>query len=332
MKNEQRGTGILQQAAAALSAAGVPARVEAALSRTVDGVLVVALDGGERRFDAEIKLRLSRPEVGAAIARLQRPEKSIIVAPTISAATGEALRQHGINYADTSGNAWIRARGMLVSTAGRRARATPQNLGRDRAFRPAGLRVTFTLLSVPELLNAPYRDIAHGAGTALGSIPPVLESLEKNEHIKEIRGERRFVNKEKLIADWAQAYARVMLERGILGRFAAPAPNWWRAVAVEKDGALWGGDVAAARLARNLVPAEFIIYAPELPRRLIADSRLHASMTGEVVIRRKYWRFQHELERKHRVVPPLLIYAELLANGDARSVDAAKEIHARYLA
>jgi hypothetical protein len=45
----------------------------------------------------------------------------------------------------------------------------------------------------------------------------------------------------------------------------------------------------------------------------------------------RFWHCDHELAGQG-VVPPLLIYADLLATGDLRNIETAKVIHERYLA
>lgn len=332
MKDEHSDAAILNDVVAALKLNNVRAEIIGARDKGSDASLVIDAAGVKRRFTAEVTRRLTRAEVGAVIAYMRAAEPRVLVAPYISGPVGDDLRAHRMNFADAAGNVSIRAPGLLICVSGRRPHTPPQRHNRDRAFRPAGLRILLALLSRLDLVNATYREIATAAGSALGSIPHVLESLRDLGYLIDIRGQRRLANREPLVREWAQAYARVMLDREILGTFAIPEANWWRSVAVEKDASLWGGDVAANLLVGHLVPAKFVIYSPDVPRAIIAQSRLRKDPSGTVVIRRKYWRFEHPVQKEHRVVPPLLVYSELLANGDARSMDAAKHIYDRYIA
>ena len=52
---------------------------------------------------------------------------------------------------------------------------------------------------------------------------------------------------------------------------------------------------------------------------------------GRVELRRKFWKFDHP-EHKRRIVPPLLIYADLIAVGDPRTIEAAEMIYDECLA
>jgi len=45
-----------------------------------------------------------------------------------------------------------------------------------------------------------------------------------------------------------------------------------------------------------------------------------------------FWKFEtEELGEVHRLCPPLLVYADLVATGDARNIDAANIIRKKYL-
>jgi hypothetical protein len=79
-----------------------------------------------------------------------------------------------------------------------------------------------------------------------------------------------------------------------------------------------------------LRPGVATLYAEKVPARLLADQRLRTDVAGDVEIRKRFWAFE---QADHpELVPPVLIYADLLATGDARCMEAAKRIYERYLA
>ncbi|HCN91356.1 MAG TPA: hypothetical protein DIT28_19630, partial [Oxalobacteraceae bacterium] len=47
--------------------------------------------------------------------------------------------------------------------------------------------------------------------------------------------------------------------------------------------------------------------------------------------RRRFWNFPGDPEHD-KLVPPLLVYADLLATGDARCIETAKMIYETYVA
>jgi hypothetical protein len=80
----------------------------------------------------------------------------------------------------------------------------------------------------------------------------------------------------------------------------------------------------------HLVPEQTIIYADETPARLFKQYRLRADASGSIVLRRRFWNAVPA--PRSDVVPALLIYADLVAAGDARSLAGAKQIRNAYLA
>jgi hypothetical protein len=115
-----------------------------------------------------------------------------------------------------------------------------------------------------------------------------------------------------------------------MGRFSATSSGWWRHAGIEKYRAAWGGETAAALLQRHLVPEQTVIYANETPPGLLKQYRLRADASGSIVFRRRFW---NEVPApRPDVVPALLIYADLVAAGDARSLASAKQIRSAYLA
>jgi len=50
---------------------------------------------------------------------------------------------------------------------------------------------------------------------------------------------------------------------------------------------------------------------------------------GRIELRRKFWNFTHP-EEERRIVPPLVIYADLIAAGDPRTNATAELIYDKY--
>jgi hypothetical protein len=157
----------------------------------------------------------------------------------------------------------------------------------------------------------------------------VLEGLRKLDFLAEIRGTRHIVNRERLIEQWTEGYARLLEPSLEIGRFSSATSDWWRRTDASKFGAQWGGETAAALLQRHLVPELTIIYAGEIPSRMLSEHRLKADPDGRVIFRRRFWNAVPS--PRQDVVPPLLIYADLVASGDGRSLAAAKQIRDAFL-
>jgi hypothetical protein len=187
------------------------------------------------------------------------------------------------------------------------------------------------LLCRPELLNAPYREIVAAAGVALGTVAWAFFDLQGRNYViggKQTRN-RRLLEPGRLIDEWVTTYPIKLRPKLNRQRFRAPDPNWWQKARLP-NGALWGGEVAANRLTGNLKPATCTIYIDPVTRRegvakLVGEHRLRADPEGEVEILDTFWNFPAEPEQPE-LVPPLLVYADLVTTLDPRNLEIAKRI------
>jgi hypothetical protein len=126
---------------------------------------------------------------------------------------------------------------------------------------------------------------------------------------------------------WVEAYAFDLWPRLTLGNFEASDPSWWTKAdeAMRATDAQWGGETAAPLLNAHLRPGKAVIYALALPKQLIIDYRLRkSSADGNVEIRKRFWNFPGS--RAQLTVPSPLIYADLIASGDPRQLEAAADL------
>ena len=79
--------------------------------------------------------------------------------------------------------------------------------------------------------------------------------------------------------------------------------------------------MAAARLTRHLRPATATFYTPAIVPAAILALRLRQDPQGNVELRRKFWTIDAD---EPGLAPTLLVYADLLAIGDARCLEAAQ--------
>lgn len=322
---------VLEAAIRALTDLGLAAT---ALRRTSDPIadaVVVDLrtEGKRFRYRVEIKRRITPAIVGAiSVAFSGDAEKRLLITDHVTPPVADALRRQGVQFVDSAGNAFLKRNGILVFVTGR-SRPIVLRAKTMRVFRPSGLKVLFVLLSAPQTVAAPLRTIAHAAGVALGSLPGVMRDLRELGFVVETRGTVRLVNRARLIDQWTEAYARTLHPSLQIGRFMAPTSDWWRRADPARYGSQWGGETAATILQRRLVPEQTIVYAEDIPSQMMSDHRLRADATGPIIFRRRFWNDVPSPRRD--VVPPLLVYADLLTTDDQRCVEAAKDIRDAYL-
>ena len=89
--------------------------------------------------------------------------------------------------------------------------------------------------------------------------------------------------------------------------------------------------MAAAKLTKYLRPERATIYTRDKPGQLLLTNRLKRDPDGDVEILEAFWQIDYDWPHPG-LVPPLLIYADLLATGEARNIETARMIYERELA
>ena len=293
----------------------------------------------ETRYTVVLRPALAPATLGAALHQLQQlPAPSLLVAPYVTPALADELKARQIPFLDAAGNAYINQAPLLVWIKGQKpaARAVPLSTG--RAFQPIGLQLLFALLCDRLAVNRPYRELASMAGVAHGSVGWVMPDLQQLGHLRDLagkRGTRKLFGLARLLNQWVDAYARVLRPRTLIGRYYLPTLEGWQDWPLAQHGALWGGEPAAALLTDYLRPGVLTLYADKLPGLLAAQQKFMTQAapgcTQVVEVRRKFWSFAGDAQHPS-VVPPLLVYADLLATGDARCIETAQMIYEVYVA
>jgi hypothetical protein len=296
-------------------------------------------------FEAEVKNTIDRFET---LHQLQAfwphgtGEQLIVIAPYITQQLAERCREMELCFADTAGNAYVRAPGLHVYVTGKKKPQELEVLDENRPVNAAGLRVIFALLCRPNLLNATYREIAANARVALGTVGQAIRYLETRRYItpQQILGattHRQFLNPQRLLEEWVALYPTLLRPKLNPRRFRAARPNWREGMDLTPYGAFWGGEVAANRLAHYLQPHTATIYARENPTKLLVDQRMKADVNGDTEFLDVFWNAERMNENKEQlpamrdVVPPILIYADLMTTTDGRNIEAAKMIYDEYI-
>jgi hypothetical protein len=106
--------------------------------------------------------------------------------------------------------------------------------------------------------------------------------------------------------------------------------DWWQGVDLRQQDAWWGGEVAAAKLTKYLVPAHATIYKAEQLARLLLIYGLEEDPGGPIEVLKPFWGVVDRMF-KDDMVPPLLVYADLLASNDARNIEVAEMIYEQEL-
>lgn len=332
---------ILRRAASSLAdSTGLKVSVEPIHARQPtgsDGVIVIADGGKHWRSYVEVKGRLTAGNLGAAAAAVSRINRDIgssaLVTSYVNSSQAEKLRELGVEFFDTAGNAFLKRKGLYVFVTGQKAQDLEREERPARAFNATGLRLVFALLSCPELEKRPYRDIARAAGISLGALHLVMNDLKKLSFMIESRSRgRRLLNKKDLLKRWVEGYPERLRPKLLIGRYHSERkPDFWRSIRLPKDQAFWGGEMAGQILSSHLKPQSAAIYAESNLTELQAKYGLRRDERGEVELLRRFWRFEDGSSSEMQVVPPILVYADLLMTADERNLETAEIVYEQYI-
>jgi hypothetical protein len=304
-----------------------------------DGVLMLGLGGPPATFDIELK----RHATLASVAALDHTAKTsdynarpvILASARLSPGVMDACRRLGINCADADGNLFVRSSSVIIDITGRPPRASRDlEVADDEVSRltsRSGLQVLFVLLSDPEMVTAPYRDIAAAADVSVGTVTAVLKGLEREGHLAHQPHVRRLRRSSRLLDVWGDGYRRRLFDRLRLGTFITDETHWWLTASdlMRQAEGQWGGETALWFRGRDLRPARGVAYVDSIPPLLVATLRLRQdarSSEAPVELRRRFWDVPSWLNRP--TVPAPLIYAEAASafrrqDDDLRRLDDA---------
>lgn len=316
---------------------------EARRDEHVDAWFRVTKDRKHVDYAVEVKRQVTPQTLGAVVAQLNNwgeltKKTPLLVTTHVTPPIADRLIEMNQQFVDAAGNAYLDAPGMFVLITGRKLEKDADTIAEKpgRAFTTAGLKTLFALICNPQLATATYREIAAAADVALGALPPVLTALQKTGHLNVLGNKRKLNTTRRLLDEWALAYARTLRPKQLLRTLVAPTFETWRAWDLHAEHAKWGGEPAAALLTKHLAPGVLTLYADKLPARLMVQHRMTTAKPNDehnlVEVRKPFWGEDACNSDLTDLVPPALVYADLLATGDARCIEAAQMIYEAHLA
>jgi len=285
-----------------------------------------------QQFIVEAKSSIRTSNQGLVLSQMQQLKQQsdrpiIVIADFISKNATEALKEIGINYIDTAGNAFIKHKDLVFLIEGQK-KENKERTNQPRAFQEAGLKILFHLLSNSEHLQDTYRTIAEKADVSLGSVSHVMAELEELNFLLKTKDKRILKNKKELLERWIVEYNAILRPRIIRKRMRfinADDVRNWRTINIHNDkGAiLWGGEPGGALLTENLRPEKFTVFTDLELAEVAKTLRLVPDQKGEVEVLQKFWNTDFE---NTNVAPTLLVYADLISSGFGRNIETAKQI------
>jgi hypothetical protein len=339
-----RAEDLLQRAIARLREAGLQVNHVRHRNPRERGDAQMRVRAGEEPVDyaVEIKANFARAMIGAVVTQLRLLAKtlkqpSLLVAEYITPPMADRLKELELQFVDAAGNAYLKGPGYFVWITGRKPDTTMTAARRDRTFTLAGIKILFALICDNALARATYREIARAADVALGAIPPVIAHLQNRGYLEQRGESRELSGSRRLLDDWSAAYARTLRPKQLYRTFVTSSFDEWRTWDLQAEKAKWGGEPAANLLTEFLTPGRLTVYADKPPARLmVAKHWLTARSPDDdrvIELRKPFWNEDTlRYDMRQDTVPAALVYADLLATGEARCIETADVIYEKYLA
>lgn len=278
-------------------------------------------------------------------------EASLLVSEHVTEEAARLLRSKGACYLDAAGNCYLRQGPLLAFVCGQEAAEGVSSERPTRAFNAAGLKLIYVLLARKEAAGWTYRRLSKAAGVSRGAVGYVMEDLRRLGFLEEVQGKRQLRRKPQLLDRWAQRFAerlRPKLSRGRFRFVGENPPGQWRKLKLDPEETRWGGEPAAGLLVGDLRPKRFTLYSRKKTSEVCQALGMAPDEEGPIEILDMFWdpgaledRVLEEdgaLEDQEEPapgppesVPPLLVYADLVARADPRGINAARRLREKYL-
>ena len=288
--------------------------------------------GKEFVWCVEVKKNLTKTGEIQVLLNLDKMQHPFFLATRyIPPEAATRLRNAGIQFIDTVGNAFVNQPPLLIVVQGNKPEKGETALTTARIFRGVGLKIVYLFLCQPELVERTYRDLAEMTNVALGTVKSTMTELIQKGFVFDMgkKGKKLQDNK-KLFERWIAAYPDYLKPKQLLGRFRGDG-DWWKDIPLDPTLAQWGGEIAAAKLTGYLKPDTVTLYADKHRfGELVIANKLKKDPLGNIEILERFWPLENVVDEGD-TVHPILIYADLVAIGDQRTMETARIIYEQHI-
>ncbi|MFC3023593.1 type IV toxin-antitoxin system AbiEi family antitoxin [Vibrio zhugei] len=290
-------------------------------NKNFDGTLTIWL--GERRHQLLVDFkRVHRKESLRNVkAHMQIDGGYVLVTNALTDFLKDECENLGLNYIDESGNIRIVNEDLYILIT------KPYQSGLVKkhpvAMTEGIVKCVFALICEPILLKSTYEEISRKAGISVSMANKAIKFLIEKNYIQKDKLKRRFFDENSLMYDWLLSYYKHIGSKQVPIPF--PPPLDWKAIELP-NGAIWGGEAAAAELTDYLHPQTLFLYSKD---------RVHGyefnksnPKAPRLQVCRPFWGDELKITEKGRAI---LTIAELLATQDGRNREVAEMINDKYL-
>ena len=273
-----------------------------------------------------------RPDQASNLLRNDICEAPLLVAAKyITPAAKEILKNHGINYLDSFGNAWINLVNLKIYVE--KGDSKPVYNDYSNIFTTTGGKILFHLLNDDEKINDNYRHLAKISGVSLGSVSKFMQGLlNEGFAIRQNSKKMQLIRREELLERWIILLNEKILPAQKIGNFSFSKSDGqsWRNTDLGYV-SKWSGEPAAAIMTDYLNPEKFSIFSRASKTELLTRLRLLPNNNGEVAVYTPFWEgYDYDLNER-RYVDPLIVYAELVYSGNSRNREAADRVYRDFI-
>lgn len=307
--------------------------------RGLDAMLAIKTKMGLKKLAVQLRrTHIARETAESILHQAKRIPKLLVLAPVVGREIGRLFEMGKVNFLDRAGNCFLNLDDQYVARI--QGESVPATQRTDKGIRAAGYRVLFALLTDRGLVGATTRAVAKEAG---GVSPQTVNDIRHRlveRGLMVCVGDRHqwTPGKESEVQDlWLTGFATTLWPRLLHGRFRSrvqdPAtlePELAKGLDLIGEWR-WGGGAAAMRLTRYYRGERTLVYLrDEPPADLAKRLRLIRDERGNLLIARAPGPLAFSGPADD-TVHPLLIYADLLAEGNDRATEAAEVLRDKML-
>lgn len=297
-----------------------------------DLLVRACVNNAEIEFYVELKYNALAILNNDQLSLFQNMNKHIVLVTShVSPSVAQQLKELGISYIDTAGNAYLSFENIYVyqETANQPLLdSTPPKFYGDY-FNPTTTRLVFQFLSNSQLIEASYRELGARSGIAVGSVKKAFDILKAQGYISDAgKFGMALMNKKKLFDKWVDSYNNTLRRKVNLGTYSQ-AGHVDNGLNLIFGKACWSGDYAADILTNMRYSDEKIVYVYDSPLQFIAKNRLKIEPHGSITICQASWNQESELSEG--IAPAIVVYADLMWKNDPRSAEVGQHIYKEYI-
>ena len=289
---------------------------------------------GRRTFDVIflVKTYMNRARVGLALNELQRlssetGKPAILVTRYINAIIAEELKNSRYMFLDCVGNACLAFENIFIFIKGNRDTVERKEIS-PKPLNVSDVKMIFSLMDDPALLQNSYREIALRSKIALGKVGEVLRNLQVKGYLVKLNNlEGKLINRKKLLDEWCVAYMERLRGKLKVGKYTSENNLWWKNADLENEPVCWGGEVAGAEITGILQPQAITVYAWGNIGQFVLKNKLRRNLLGDIEILEAFW----VIDGNPKLAPDIVVFADLMTSGNSRNIETAEILYDKRL-